>query len=192
MAFPKLTNERMNERLTPPTGRVAAVLDTDTYNEVDDQFALAYALLSAEQIDLQAVYAAPFHNQRSSSPGDGMEKSYEEILRVMDKMQIDRADDVFKGAPSYLSAADRPVASPAAEDLVARASGVDPLRQCRGTPAHYASGTGSLYPCPLHLSISIGFGALRCWSRSGSTIILLCRTPPTFFEIAATELVKTL
>ena len=56
------------------------VLDTDTYNEIDDQFALAYAVLSPERIDLQAVYAAPFKNQRSESPGDGMEKSYQEKL----------------------------------------------------------------------------------------------------------------
>ena len=33
------------------------VLDTDTYNEVDDQFALAYALRSEDRIDLEAVYA---------------------------------------------------------------------------------------------------------------------------------------
>ncbi|GAB1453609.1 hypothetical protein MASR2M47_36650 [Draconibacterium sp.] len=51
------------------------VLDTDTYNEVDDQFALAYALLSPDKIDLQAIYAAPFHNDRSENAGDGMEKA---------------------------------------------------------------------------------------------------------------------
>ena len=29
----------------PPTDRVRLALDTDTYNEIDDQFALVYALL---------------------------------------------------------------------------------------------------------------------------------------------------
>ena len=67
--------------LKPPAKRpVRMVLDTDTYNEIDDQFAVVYALISPE-LDVQAVYAAPFHNNRSSGPGDGMEKSYEEILR---------------------------------------------------------------------------------------------------------------
>ncbi|MBE0698068.1 MAG: nucleoside hydrolase, partial [Anaerolineaceae bacterium] len=38
------------------------VLDTDTYNEIDDQFAVVYALLSPEQLQVEALYAAPFTN----------------------------------------------------------------------------------------------------------------------------------
>ena len=53
------------------------ILDTDTYNEIDDQFALAWAVLS-DKIDLLSVNAAPFLNNRSTSPADGMEKSYNE------------------------------------------------------------------------------------------------------------------
>ena len=44
-----------------------AVLDTDTYNEIDDQFALVQALLSPDRITLEAVYAAPFHNSQSGT-----------------------------------------------------------------------------------------------------------------------------
>ncbi len=55
------------------------ILDTDTYNEIDDQFALATAMLSPERIDLVCITAAPFHNENSSSFADGMEKSYREI-----------------------------------------------------------------------------------------------------------------
>ena len=47
-------------RLAEPTGPVRLVIDTDCANEIDDQFALAWALLSPQQLDLQAVYAAPF------------------------------------------------------------------------------------------------------------------------------------
>ena len=36
------------------------ILDTDTYNEIDDQFALAYAMLSKDKVDLLSVNAAPF------------------------------------------------------------------------------------------------------------------------------------
>jgi hypothetical protein len=36
--------------LTPRPGRGPAVLDTDTYNEIDDQFALVLALLSPGSI----------------------------------------------------------------------------------------------------------------------------------------------
>ena len=38
-----------------PEGKIDMVLDTDTFNEVDDQFALAYALLSPEHRFTTAV-----------------------------------------------------------------------------------------------------------------------------------------
>jgi inosine-uridine nucleoside N-ribohydrolase len=97
------------------------VLDTDTYNEVDDQFALAYSLLSPERLDVQAIYAAPFHNERSQGPKDGMEKSYDEIVRLLGKMGRGPENFVFKGSESYLPDGETPVISPAAHDLVIRA-----------------------------------------------------------------------
>jgi inosine-uridine nucleoside N-ribohydrolase len=36
------------------------VIDTDAANEIDDQFAIAWALLSPQQLHVLAVYAAPF------------------------------------------------------------------------------------------------------------------------------------
>lgn len=47
-------------------GKINMVLDTDTYNEVDDQFALMYALRSPERLNVEAIYAAPFYNNRSN------------------------------------------------------------------------------------------------------------------------------
>ena len=115
------TPEALLRRLALPEGRIRMVLDTDTYNEVDDQFALCYALLSPEKLDVQAVYAAPFYNDRSSGPRDGMEKSYDEIVRLLGK--LGRATDgfVFKGSERYMQSADDAVDSPAARDLIARA-----------------------------------------------------------------------
>ena len=40
MSFPTLSPERRLRLLEPPPGKVRMVLDTDTYNEIDDQFAL--------------------------------------------------------------------------------------------------------------------------------------------------------
>ena len=51
------------------------VLDTDTYNEIDDQYALSYLVKSGDKLHLKAVYAAPFFNEKSTGPEDGMEKS---------------------------------------------------------------------------------------------------------------------
>ena len=99
--FPILAPDERLALLEPPRGPVSMVLDTDTYNEIDDQFALTYALLSPN-LTLEAVYAAPFFNDRSSGPGDGMERSYEEILRVMSRLGRGDPGAVFRGSPSYL------------------------------------------------------------------------------------------
>jgi inosine-uridine nucleoside N-ribohydrolase len=102
-------------------GGVRAVLDTDTYNEIDDQFAVAYALLSPDAMTVEAIYAAPFHNDRSAGPGDGMEKSYQEILRVLEALGDSRRDFVYRGSKRFLPGAFKPVDSPAARDLIQRA-----------------------------------------------------------------------
>ena len=86
MSFTSLTAARRIELLEPPRDHVRMVLDTDTYNEIDDQFALVYALLSPERMTCEAIYAAPFHNTRSSGPEDGMLRSYEEIGRVLERL----------------------------------------------------------------------------------------------------------
>ncbi len=123
----QLDHATIRQRLEPPgqNGQpVRAVLDTDTYNEVDDQFALAHALLSPKSISLEAVYAAPFHNSRSQGPADGMEKSYNEIHRVLDLLDYS-LESVYRGATSYLPDDPRPVESDAAADLVQRAKSSD-------------------------------------------------------------------
>ena len=121
MARSNLTEAERIGRLTPPSGTVAMVLDTDTYNEIDDQFALAYALLSPERMSVQAVYAAPFFNSRSAGPADGMEKSYEEIHRVMDRLRLGTTPPVYRGSLDYLRDRDTAQESAAAQDLVSRA-----------------------------------------------------------------------
>jgi inosine-uridine nucleoside N-ribohydrolase len=115
-----LTEPQRVAALEWPTERVDVVLDTDTYNEIDDQFALAYAARSPERIRLEAVYAAPFHNDRSSGPADGMEKSFVEIGRVLERLGRTEVP-TFRGSLAWMPAADAPVASPAADDLIARA-----------------------------------------------------------------------
>ncbi len=121
MTFPNLSDQWRLERLVPPTDPVAMVLDTDTYNEVDDQFAVVYALLSPEKIEVEALYAAPFHNRRSSGPADGMEKSYEEILRLLDRLKVSPDGMVFRGSTRYLADRDHPCGSEAASDLIEKA-----------------------------------------------------------------------
>ena len=121
MQFPNLLETKRLEMLQPPEGSVRMVLDTDTYNEIDDQFAVVHALLSPEQLNLEAIYAAPFHNNRSANPEDGMEKSYEEILRLLALLNVDAEGFVYRGSRAFLSDATTPVPSDAATDMIERA-----------------------------------------------------------------------
>ena len=128
MNFPKIPDTIRLERLQPPTGKVNIVLDTDTFNEIDDQFALVYALLSPDEMRVEGIYAAPFFNLRSSSPGDGMEKSYEEIRRLLDRLDVPTESIAHRGSSGFLRDYDHPYNSAAAEDLIERAmAATDPL-----------------------------------------------------------------
>ena len=121
MAALLLTEHERVALLAPPAGPVRMVLDTDTYNEIDDQFALTYALLSSDRLTLEAIYAAPFHNSRSAGPAEGMQKSYEEIGRVLERLGVSSRGLVHLGATNWLSETREPHANPAVEDLIARA-----------------------------------------------------------------------
>ena len=57
--FPKLSKEILLNNLSLPSGKNKMILDTDTANEIDDQFALAWTLLSKDKIDLLGVTAEP-------------------------------------------------------------------------------------------------------------------------------------
>jgi purine nucleosidase len=121
MSLVSLSRDKLLERLDPPRGPLSMVLDTDTYNEIDDQFAVVYSLLS-DALNVEAIYAAPFHNSRSTGPGDGMHKSYEEILRLLDRLDHPSEGLVYHGSERYLEHLDTPVHSEAVDDLIARAT----------------------------------------------------------------------
>lgn len=125
MEFPSLSDTDRRDLLEPCEGKLRVVLDTDTYNEIDDQFAVVHALLSPGRFDLEAIYAAPFHNNRSEGPADGMQKSYEEIERLLNRMDVTDRDRVFLGAARYLPDRSEAVDNPASRDLVERAHAGD-------------------------------------------------------------------
>jgi len=121
MQLPKLSDSQRIQRLIPPTNKVRIVLDTDTYNEIDDQFAIVYALLSPDQISVEAIYATPYFNLRSDSPGDGMTKSYDEIIRLLERLNISPKNFAYQGSNGFLSDLENPYRSDAALDLIERA-----------------------------------------------------------------------
>jgi purine nucleosidase len=144
------------QRLEPVTGRVRVVVDTDAANEIDDQFALAYAILSPERLAVEAVYAAPFQRPAPGgldidspeffvSPAEGMAQSHAEIMRVLEALDAqDLAGRVRLGSEEWLPDAETPVPNPAADDLIARARqgrpNADPIYVLAlGAPTNVAS-----------------------------------------------------
>ena len=119
-----MTKEQYFKNLQVPGSKVDVVLDTDAFNEIDDQFAIAYLLRSGDKLNTKAIYAAPFYNGNSTGAADGMERSYREILKLLELMGETRA--VFHGADAFLADEKTPVISAAAEDLARRAEQYSP------------------------------------------------------------------
>jgi purine nucleosidase len=133
--FPRLDPALRLARLSLRPGRVPVVIDADTANEIDDQFALAWAALAPERMDLQAVHAAPFsfaHRRAAlgrdlrdpapfNPPGEGMLRSHAEARRILSLLPRAAAVPVVRGSMDYLPAAGQAQPSAAADDLIARA-----------------------------------------------------------------------
>ena len=110
-----MNREQYEKNLSVPTGPVDVVLDTDAYNEIDDQFAIAYLLNSGDRLRVKGLCAAPFFNENSTGPADGMEKSYAELghlLTLAGRQEL--MPLVYRGSERYLPDENTPVASPAA------------------------------------------------------------------------------
>jgi inosine-uridine nucleoside N-ribohydrolase len=87
------------------------IIDTDAANEIDDQYAIAYAVLSGK-FDICGLTATHFGKQGS------MGKSYEEIIHVINLLGKKNEFPVYRGAPQALSSPEQPVDSPAARFII--------------------------------------------------------------------------
>ena len=117
------------KNLERPKGQIDIVLDTDAYNEIDDQFAISYMLTYSDKLNVKGICAAPFLNEKSTSPGDGMEKSYDEILKLLKLARKEEMSNiVYKGSPEYLVDEKTPQDSPAARFLAELSNNYSPER----------------------------------------------------------------
>ncbi|MCY3539918.1 MAG: nucleoside hydrolase [bacterium] len=58
--FQRVGDSRRMEMFEDRPGPARVLIDTDTANEVDDQYALAWALLSPDRIEIEAIVAEPY------------------------------------------------------------------------------------------------------------------------------------
>jgi inosine-uridine nucleoside N-ribohydrolase len=115
------------KNLGVPDRKIDVILDTDAYNEIDDQYAIAYLLAAKERINPVGITAAPFLNSRSISACDGMIKSYHEILKILDLTGEKKlTKSTFKGSELFLDSEKSPVLSDAAEFIAETAKRYSP------------------------------------------------------------------
>lgn len=82
--------------------KVNVILDTDIYNECDDQFALSYLLKSQDRFNIEAITVAPYHHDNNISIEEGTDKSYNEIIKICNWLNFEWTNKVFKGSIDYL------------------------------------------------------------------------------------------
>ena len=79
-----MTNQQYLKNLIPPRDAVDIIIDSDAFTEIDDLYAISYAVLKTEKFNIRGICAAPLCKPpRSVSAEDGMLKSYDEILRLL-------------------------------------------------------------------------------------------------------------
>ena len=83
----------------PPASRLRVLVDTDAKNEADDQYAILHHLLTP-MFEICGIVATHFE-QKAGFTGESMEKSYQEIKKLL---SLARMDDVpfFRGCVSPL------------------------------------------------------------------------------------------
>ena len=111
-----MTQAQRLKCLSVPSGKIDAILDTDAFNEIDDQFAIAYMVKSPEKINVKAICAAPFDNIYSEGAADGMERSYNETQKLLSLMG--KSVDVYRGSTAFLLDENTPQISEAARKMV--------------------------------------------------------------------------
>ena len=84
--------------------RLNIILDTDTYNECDDQFALAYLLKCQDRFRINAITVAPFsHKDNNVTIKKSQDFSYKEVVNISNMLNFITDNRVFKGSTDYIS-----------------------------------------------------------------------------------------
>ena len=78
----------------PEDSVIPVIVDTDAKNEADDQYAIMHHLLSPK-LKILGIVAAHYES-KATVPGTTMEKSYEEIRKVLDLAEIEDVP-VYRG-----------------------------------------------------------------------------------------------
>lgn len=115
-----LSDKQLIDICRCPEKRADVVMDTDTYNEIDDQFAIAYALRHTEKFRIRGFTCAPFRKStRAATIAEGIALSCEETRTVLRLSGEERFSGmVYPGCTQFLPDEHTPVMSEAVEFLI--------------------------------------------------------------------------
>ena len=102
---PNLDKTSLDEFITKDKdkNKYNVILDTDTYNLADDQFALSYLLKSQEIFNIEAITIAPFkHSKWQKTVSESIDASYNEACKIFDLLDLKDKSLIYKGSRDYL------------------------------------------------------------------------------------------
>ena len=85
-----MTNEQRIQNLSVPSHKVDVVLDTDAYNEIDDQYAIAY-LLRVERCP-KCLFAVASQREFAEIKKSGALAQIERLILTVDDFSLSTAD----------------------------------------------------------------------------------------------------
>ena len=103
-----------------PKKQVDIILDTDTFNEIDDQYAISYLLANQDRIHIKGFTVAPFYNEALVKDiAEGQKKSKLEIIKILKLTKNDSfIDYIYGGSDQFLQNEHNPINSPAAKFII--------------------------------------------------------------------------
>ncbi len=122
------------KKIRKTNGRIKLVIDTDVAIEIDDQFAICYALARQDVFDVQAITLSPFRVdwQKNLSIREGMidsKNEAERLLRLFGIKREDNAAKVYFGCEGFLSEG-YDSKNPAVDEIIRLAKENDELVLC--------------------------------------------------------------
>lgn len=95
--------EKVCDEIIKKEDKIHIILDTDTNNEADDQFALAYTLKSNDRLILDAVTIAPYRHENDISISDGLIESEKTCSDIFKLLNLNDKNKIYKGSSDYLT-----------------------------------------------------------------------------------------
>lgn len=87
--------------------KIDLILDSDVFNEIDDQFAIAYMVKNQDRLNIKGITIAPFspiHNKKVSNVSESIDRSYDEAIHTLELLgAYELKNKVYKGSRRFLN-----------------------------------------------------------------------------------------